>query len=126
MYKRAIFVFGSNTAGRHGKGAALHAHEQWGAKYGVGEGLTGNAYALPTKTQIHGRRLVPLLPEDIDHNVKEFIKFARRHPEFLFLFTPVGCGLAGQEAMTLWNNMRRWDVPTNVVFTSSWLEHKAH
>src|SRR5262249_41455073 len=33
-----IFVFGSNEAGRHGKGAALHARKHYGAKYGVGFG----------------------------------------------------------------------------------------
>ena len=47
--KDTIFVFGSNPEGRHGAGAARIAREQFGAKYGVGEGLTGNAYALPTK-----------------------------------------------------------------------------
>ena len=44
-----IFVFGSNLAGRHGKGAALHAKKFYGAEYGVGVGPTGNAYAIPTK-----------------------------------------------------------------------------
>ena len=44
-----IFVFGSNPEGRHGAGAAKIAREQFGAIYGQGEGLQGNAYALPTK-----------------------------------------------------------------------------
>ena len=44
-----IFVFGSNLAGRHGAGAALDARRYHGAVYGVGEGLMGNAYAIPTK-----------------------------------------------------------------------------
>lgn len=44
-----IFVFGSNPTGIHGAGAAKVAREQFGAKAGVGEGLTGNSYALPTK-----------------------------------------------------------------------------
>ena len=44
-----IFVFGSNPEGRHGAGAAKIAREQFGAIYGRGEGLQGNAYALPTK-----------------------------------------------------------------------------
>ena len=44
-----IFVFGSNLAGRHGKGAAKYARNNLGAVYGVGEGLTGDCYALPTK-----------------------------------------------------------------------------
>jgi hypothetical protein len=44
-----VFVFGSNLAGRHGRGAALEAAQKWGAVYGVGEGRTGDSYALPTK-----------------------------------------------------------------------------
>lgn len=44
-----IFVFGSNPKGVHGAGAAKVAREQFGAVYGVGEGITGNSYALPTK-----------------------------------------------------------------------------
>ncbi len=44
-----VFVFGSNPEGRHGAGAAKIALKEFGAKYGQGEGLQGNAYALPTK-----------------------------------------------------------------------------
>jgi len=44
-----IFVFGSNLAGRHGKGAALHARKHYGAIYGQGWGRQGNSYAIPTK-----------------------------------------------------------------------------
>lgn len=47
--KDTIFVFGSNPEGRHDAGAAKVAMQQFSAVYGVGEGLTGNAYALPTK-----------------------------------------------------------------------------
>lgn len=44
-----IFVFGSNLAGRHGKGAALWARQHRGAIYGQGIGLQGNSYAIPSK-----------------------------------------------------------------------------
>ena len=44
-----IFVFGSNLAGRHGKGAALHAKLHYGAIVGRGVGRQGNSYAIPTK-----------------------------------------------------------------------------
>lgn len=44
-----IFVFGSNPEGRHSAGAARTAREQFGAIYRQGEGMQGNAYALPTK-----------------------------------------------------------------------------
>lgn len=55
-----IFVFGSNPEGRHGAGAAKIAVDKFGAKYGQGEGLQGNAYALPTKDL----RSKPLYSED--------------------------------------------------------------
>ena len=38
-----IFVFGSNLAGIHGGGAARVAFKQYGAKWGVGEGRTGDS-----------------------------------------------------------------------------------
>ena len=46
--KNEIFVFGSNIHGMHGGGAARIANEYFGAEWGVGEGLTGQCYALPT------------------------------------------------------------------------------
>ena len=39
-FKEHIFVFGSNIAGRHGRGAALYAKQNYGAVYGVGIGRT--------------------------------------------------------------------------------------
>lgn len=44
-----VFVFGSNPEGVHGAGAAKTARDMFGAQTGVGEGMTGSAYALPTK-----------------------------------------------------------------------------
>ena len=64
-----IFVFGSNIQGMHGGGAAWYAHNNFGAEWGVGEGLTGRTYALPT--------------------------MEGEHPELTFLVTAVGCGIAG-------------------------------
>ena len=44
-----IFVFGSNTQGRHGKGSALVARLNFGAIYGQAYGLQGQSYAIVTK-----------------------------------------------------------------------------
>lgn len=86
-----IFVFGSNLAGRHGKGAALTATKEYGAEYGVGEGRTGRAYAIPTKDhELRTRRLI-----DIELSVDRFKQYARQHPELEFFVTAVGTGLAG-------------------------------
>lgn len=86
-----IFVFGSNLAGRHGKGAALCARNLHGAEYGIGVGRTGNSYAIPTKDE-HIRTL-PL--ERIAIYVAEFLKYACEHQELDFQVTKIGCGLAG-------------------------------
>lgn len=86
-----IFVFGSNTAGRHGKGAALHARKCYGANYGQGVGLQGRSYAIPTKNEKF--RPLPLI--EIEKHVDGFVEFARKHPELSFYITPIGCGLAG-------------------------------
>lgn len=86
-----IFVFGSNLAGRHGKGAALYAKKHHGALQGQGEGLQGRSYGIPTKDE-----KVKTLPlERIGGFVSTFIVFAKDHPELTFRLTPIGCGLAG-------------------------------
>lgn len=87
----AIFVFGSNLAGRHGAGAALFARQNHGALYGQGIGRQGNSYAIPTK-DCHIKTL-PL--ETIQGYVNGFLHYAVTHPELEFQVTRIGCGLAG-------------------------------
>jgi hypothetical protein len=84
-------VFGSNEAGRHGKGAALHARKHYGAEYGVGFGRTGEAWAIPTKDA----QLQTLPLARIAHYVAQFLTYAHAHPELLFRITAIGTGLAG-------------------------------
>ena len=86
-----IFVFGSNLAGRHGKGAALYAVKHHGAIYGQGVGLQGNSYAIPTKDA----DLAPLPLDTIDRHIVDFVFFARVNPNMIFALTPIGTGLAG-------------------------------
>lgn len=80
-----IFVFGSNIQGMHGGGAAWYANRNFGAEWGVGEGLTGRSYALPT---MEGEA-------SLRHAIEHFTACARQHPELTFLVTAVGCGIAG-------------------------------
>ena len=87
----AVFVFGSNLGGRHGAGSALHARQFYGAEYGVGEGRTGMAYAIPTKDE----HLLVLPLETIQSAVDRFKVYARAHPGLTFEIVPIGCGLAG-------------------------------
>lgn len=85
-----VFVFGSNTAGLHGKGAARVAL-RLGAVYGYGAGRHGNTYAIPTKD--HRINTLPL--EQIRGYVHDFVRYASEHPKRIFLVTEIGCGLAG-------------------------------
>lgn len=86
-----VFVFGSNRAGRHGKGAAKTAM-QWGAKYGQAVGLQGQTYAIPTVNSSISDKLSVI---QIKNYVDEFIEFAKNNAQFTFFVTEIGCGLAG-------------------------------
>jgi hypothetical protein len=86
-----IFVFGSNLAGRHGKGAALFAKKHHGAILGQGRGLQGSSYAIPTK----GYDLKTLPLNEISFYVHSFLLFAEANGDMIFNVTAIGCGLAG-------------------------------
>ena len=86
LAENEIFVFGSNLAGSHGGGAARAAYNHYGAIWGQGVGLQGQSYAIPT---MHGG--VDVIKPYVD----EFIEYASLHPEYRFLVTRIGCGIAG-------------------------------
>ncbi len=108
-----VFVFGSNLSGQHMGGAARIAHERFGAKWGIGVGLQGQSYAIPT---MQGG------VETIRPFVDEFIAFARANPQFVFLVTPIGCGIAGfsaKQIAPLFLEARQVD---NIVLPKSFVE----
>lgn len=91
-----IFVFGSNTAGIHGAGAAFVAQRQFGARAGKGIGYSTkggckHSYAIPTK----GNRLEVLSIDDIRKYVDDFKMFLTYNPNVKCFVSRVGCGLAG-------------------------------
>lgn len=115
---RHIFVFGSNTEGRHGAGAASYAVKHHGAIYGQSEGLQGNSYAIITKNLNIGKRSIPL--EDIESQVKHLIALAKIETSWIFDITPIGCGLAGYfpyEILPMFNGH-----PPNVILPNVFLE----
>ncbi len=114
----AVFVFGSNLAGRHRKGAAKYALENCGAVYGQGEGMQGRSYAIPTKTE----NLGAMDWSEIDLSVARFLAYARATPYEDFHLTPVGCGLAGHNCANLLASLRKHGTPPNVLLTSSWVQ----
>lgn len=117
---RMVFVFGSNKAGRHGKGAALMAKTRYGAIYGQGVGPQGDSYAIPTKDE----QLQPMPLVAIEHHVVNFLKYARDNPTRRFKLTAIGCGLAGYKPSEIAPLFA--EAPHNVYFPpefKGWIEH---
>ena len=83
-----IFVFGSNEAGAHWKGAALQALK-FGEIRGIGEGIQGNTYGIPTKN----KKIKTL--SKIKKYIQNCIKYASENNDVTFLVTSIGCGYAG-------------------------------
>lgn len=113
-HQHTVFVFGSNLAGRHGKGAALTARVMFKAQPGVGTGPTGRCYAIPTKDE----ELATLSLERIAAWVDRFKAYARDVPGALFLVTRVGCGLAGYTDHQIAPLFE--DASANVVLPQGW------
>lgn len=111
-----IFVFGSNLAGRHGKGAALYALKNHGAIYGKGEGIQGTSYAIPTRDF----KIQTLSIEAIRFHVMKFLKFANDNPHLTFNLTPIGCGLAGYKQEQIKPLFEQ--KPDNVLFSKEWVQ----
>lgn len=88
-----IFVFGSNSEGHHGKGAALIARQRFGAIYGQSSGLQGQSYAIITKKDWRVNKSSSLT--DIMNEIIVFVEFAYNNPNLEFLVTKIGCSLAG-------------------------------
>lgn len=113
LEENEVFVFGSNLAGRHGKGAAKDALK-WGAQYGKGTGRQGRTYAIPTKDEN-----LKVLPLEIIHSyVHKFLIYAALRPSTNFLVTRIGCGLAGYKDEEIQPFFKK--VPNNVILPELW------
>lgn len=110
-----IFVFGSNLSGHHGAGAALAAVNHYGAVHGIGQGLQGSSYALPTKDYDWSKSLSL---EEVNWHVRQFLDFARSNPLLIFHVTRIGCGYAGFRDAQIAPLFK--DAPTNCLFDSKW------
>lgn len=118
-----IFVFGSNLAGYHGKGAALTARMKFGAVPGSYSGPTGGqTYGIPTKT----RYLKTLTLPEIGMSISIFLGFASATPEKHYLVTAIGCGFAGYTPEQIAPLFLLWDaqptpdkLPSNISLPAS-------
>lgn len=122
-----IFVFGSNPEGRHGAGSAKVAVQYFGAKYGQGEGLQGNAYALPTKDLRvkvnYGYRSIS--PETIIESIKKLYECAKQNSEMNFKVAYRNTdkaslnGYTGYEMIDMF--LKAAPIPDNIWFSEEWI-----
>lgn len=111
LQENEIFVFGSNTQGRHGAGAAKQAM-QWGAIYGKPSGRQGQTYAIITKDLRDGSFVGW---DFVREQLEILMKYAQVHDDLIFLLTPIGTGLAGQTIEDLEENIKYLYFPDNIV-----------
>jgi hypothetical protein len=110
LLQNEIFVFGSNTEGRHGAGAAKAAMV-WGAEYGKNSGRQGQTYAIITKdlrTGFIGWDFIRI-------QLEVLMKYAQRNDDLIFLLTPLATGLAGQTIEDLNNAIKDLYFPDNII-----------
>lgn len=125
--ENTVFVFGSNPEGRHGAGAARVAVRYFGAKYGIGEGLVGRSYALPTKDLRvkENKSLRSISPEQIIENIKKLYQVARENPglEFNIAYRNTNDfslnGYTGMEMIEMFKLAGL--IPLNIVFSEEWI-----
>ena len=112
-----IFVFGSNTQGRHGKGAALTARNNFGAIYGQAEGPQGQSYAIITKDLT--KRIQPSrTKEQIMEQIHNLYEYARNNPdkEFLVAYSGTGTNLNAYSNEEMADMFSSEIIPSNIVF----------
>lgn len=112
-----IFVFGSNTQGRHGKGAALCARKYFGAKYGQAYGLQGQSYAIVTK-DLTKYNHPSISSEHIIEQIYKLYIFAEENPEkdFIVAYSGTKTNLNGYSNQEMADMFSKVKIPKNIVF----------
>lgn len=115
-----VFVFGSNTQGRHGKGAALTAKQKFGAIYGQAEGPQGQSYAIITKDLTKSKH-PSRTKEQIVEQIGKLYKYAKQHhdKEFIVAYSGTGANLNAYSNQEMADMFSSLDIPQNIVFEES-------
>jgi hypothetical protein len=112
------FVFGSNTEGRHGAGAAKFAMK-YGAVYGQSRGPMGRCYGIITKDLT--KRKHPSIARDfIIEQIGEFYEFAKKYWNVDFVIPYSGYAdkknLNGYTNSEMAEMFKSFEIPENVLF----------
>ncbi len=112
LAENEVFVFGSNRAGIHGAGAAEYALRHFGAVLGVGEGLMGQSYALPTK---QGNVYQTCSLDEIFEAILRLKNTASENKHLIFYLTRIGQGYAKLNEADILPLIEKAELPDNVL-----------
>ncbi len=119
-----IFVFGSNTQGRHGKGSAKFAKDNCGAIYGQAKGLQGKSYAIVTKDLT--KKTHPSISKSyIIFQIQMLYEFAKLHSDKNFIVAYSGIGiinLNGYSNVEMAEMFSSCEIPDNIVFEENFVK----
>lgn len=123
LEKNQVFVFGSNTEGRHGAGAAYTAFKFFGAKYGCSTGPQGQSYAICTK-DLNAEKQPSVSKQEIIRQIKDLYYYAKQHPtkEFLIAYSGTGKNLNYYTNEEMAHMFACSDIPSNIVFEKKFAE----
>ena len=126
--ENGVFVFGSNTEGRHGKGAAYSARLYFGAIHGQARGPQGRSYAIATK-DLRKTKQPSVLPHEILKEIKDLYNYARKNPNKDFYIsytynTKLLSGYTTEELCKLFAVAALGEtIPLNIVFETEFSKH---
>jgi hypothetical protein len=132
LQENQVFVFGSNTQGRHGKGAAKQAYGNYppingtvgkwaiyGTSKGLMKGCEGYSYAVITKEL--RRDKFPVTLDHIETQINELNYCAKYEcPELEFLVTPFGTGLAMFTTEVIGKLWEQSELADNIILPECW------
>lgn len=112
-----IFVFGSNTEGIHGAGAALWAKNNAGAIYGWNKGLQGQSYAIITK-DLTKRHHPSISRSTIVYQLHDLAELAKvtPHKEYIVAYSGTGYNLNGYTPEEMAEMFAQVKWPENMVW----------
>ena len=120
-----IFVFGSNTEGKHKKGAALTATDYFGAIYGQAAGLMNQCYAIVTKN-LKAKVHPSITPFLITSQIETLYNYAifNKHLKFVVAYqnTTNLNGYTPEEMASMFVEAAKFNdyyIPTNFIFHES-------
>ncbi len=120
--ENGVFVYGANTEGRHGAGAAKVAKEKFGAVYGI-SGFRGKSYGIITK-DLTAHFHPSISKRQIIQQIGDMYKLAVARPdlEFWVAYSGTGKNLNAYTPQEMADMFSSHEIPANIVFEKSFYE----